>query len=179
MRQRHSYFCILLGQYLISWRTKHKCWVVSSDTTSMLHLPCFGYGKRWTLGMVRSKELVQYLKFGVVDCEMSVVIVMILAIKEVAKHTGCCKPRVPRSTIPTVAAKVEQMNPKVGWKEKDRYAERRELHNHVFDKTILPSCAGNDLFRSAMVATMPPVERRNMKQVVNAKCPNFPPNITR
>lgn len=73
--------------------------------------------------MVRAKQLIEKLYFGVVHREHAVVIKMIFTIKKVAKEARGRKATVIGCTIVAMKNKVQQMSREVRWKEKNGNAE--------------------------------------------------------
>lgn len=129
--------------------------------------------------MVRAHEFVENLHFGIVNGQVSVVIVVILAIKAPAQKAGRLETRMASGTIKAVQHEMQQVNIKVGWKDNDRGGKRGQLHNGVLDPRVFPRRRGDDGARIAVVATVKSVERRNVEQIVNAKGPNLAECVAR
>ena len=131
-------------------------------------------GEPFLLRMVRSKEFIDNFQFRVIDGQMGVVVVVIFTIKDPSQNPGRPrKSRVSTGAVHSVQTKVRQMRDPVRRKEEQRQGERRDFHDGVLDKAVVPRRRRDHVRRGAMV---PPVERIEpgvVQGVVNRKRPTF------
>jgi hypothetical protein len=77
-------------------------------TSSYLHLAAL------SLGVMSASKLVEKLELGVVDCQVGMVVIVILAVQKVAQNARSRESRVAAGSIPSVPGKVSQVKVKVG-----------------------------------------------------------------
>ena len=126
-----------------------------------------------------TSKFVNNLKFGIVDVEVGMMVVVIFSIKEPTKDAGCCKARMSAGSIPPVPREMEKMDREVCWKAENRDTEGWNLHQGVFDKAIFPRPGSDNLLGIHVVPSVKPVQAGHVKKIVDDKCPDFSYKETR
>jgi hypothetical protein len=129
--------------------------------------------------VVCTKKLVNHFQLRVVEGKVTVVIVVVFAIKEKSKRARSREAAMATSAVPTVPYKVSQMDWKVRWEKEDADTKGRQFHESILDKAIFPCGTGHKFLGIAVVAPMKPVERGEMKSVMDYKRPKFSKDVAR
>ena len=142
---------------------------------------CLGHvvHKALILRMMRTKELVEEFQFRIIDHQVSMMVIMIFAIKNGTQKPRGRKTRMSHGTVDPVQGKVAQMNPPHGRGEEEEYQSKTgHFHDEVFDNAVVPGSRSDQISGALMMLLVVFVECRMVQSVMNGKRPNLSQNIT-